>query len=141
MTWQTTVGIHAVRAAGNTCLRVRYEQPLGESPAARHVRAVVAAFLAYADKKGRERDEKSAFSVPTYTVCVKTEPLAHCTAVHMTFTFGGERPPVTLTEYWCGDGSRQTARPPRRGGTNNKKSQKITKKLHKTPCIAKQDML
>ena len=63
MTWQTTVGIHAVRAAGNTCLRVRYEQPLGESPAARHVRAVVAAFLAYADKKGRERDEKSAFSV------------------------------------------------------------------------------
>ena len=113
-TLQTVRRIRAVRAGGNTLLRVRLEEPTGDSPAACHVRAVLAAFFAYAEEKGRERCEKRATAVPTYDVRVRAEPLAHCTAIHMVFSFAGERPPVTLTEYWCGDGAWQAARPPKR---------------------------
>ena len=111
-TLQTVKKMRAVRAGGNTLLRVRYEEPVGNDPAACHVRAVLAAFLAYTEEKGQERCEKRAVFVPTYSVRVQTQPMTHCTAVHLLFGFDGEREPVTLTEYWCGDGAWQVQKPP-----------------------------
>ena len=129
MAWrlQTVKKMRAVRAAGNTLLRVRYDEPAGDSPAACHLRAVLAAFLSYAEQKGRERCEKQAARVPLYTVALTTETAASCTVVHLTFSFDGERPPVTLTEYWQGDGAWQIEKPRRRKRfpQNSKKSAKI----------------
>ena len=135
---QTVKKMRAVRAGGNTLLRVRYEEPAGDSPAARHLRAVLAAFLAYASENGAKRCEKRATVTPLYTVTLTTEPLAFCTAVRLTFSFAGERPPVTLTEYWCGAGEWQAARPPikmRRRATpqNSTKSAKIQKEISEKP--------
>lgn len=132
-TWslQTVSGIYAVQKAGNTLLRVRYQKPLGNTPAACHVREVLTAFFAYARQKGMERCEKQPTCAPLYTVKLTCESLAFSTAVHLTFTFAGERPPVTLTEYWCGEGAWQVARPPRRAGRpfgeTPQKSKKFTK--------------
>ena len=112
-TGQTITKIHAVRAGGNTLLRVRYEEPVGDCPAACHVRAVLAAFLTYVDQKGVEWCEKREFSTPTYTVRVATESLRQCMAVYMTFSFADHRPPVVLSEYWRDGGKWQVAKPPR----------------------------
>ena len=128
-TGQTITKIHAVRAGGNTLLRVRYEEPVGDDPAACHVRAVLAAFLDYVDRKGGERCEKQDFSAPTYAVRITTEPLAGCTAVYITFSFADDRAPVTLSEYWCDEGTRQVTRPPReRNNRYTKKHKNLQKK-------------
>ena len=144
--WQTVRRMRVVRAGGNTLLRVRWEEPLGDSPAACHLRAVLAAFLEYAAQKGAERDEKAATRAPLYTVTLTTEPSARCTAVHLTFSFAGERPPVTLTEYWCGGGAWQAAGPPRKTRhfrqipQNSKKFAKIQKEISQKPLEIQKKM-
>ena len=143
---QTVKRMRAVRAGGNTLLRVRYEEPVGDSPAACHVRAVLAAFLAYAEKNGAQRCEKRATRVPLYTVALTTEPLAFCTVVRLTFSFAGERPPATLTEYWCDAGTWQTARPPakmrrwRSTPQNSTKHAKIQKEISEKPLENQNEM-
>ncbi len=143
---RTVKRMRAVRAGGNTLLRVRWEEPLGESPAACHLRAVLAAFLEYATKKGTERGGTKAQQVPLYTVTLTAEPSARCTTVRLTFSFAGERPPVTLTEYWCGEGTWQTARPPRETRRsrqipqNSKKFAKIQKEISQKPLEIQKKM-
>ena len=141
---QTVKKMRAVRAGGNTLLRVRYEEPLGDSPAARHLRAVLAAFLAYAAENGVKRCEKRETFAPLYTVALTVEPLAFCTAVRLTFSFAGERPPVTLTEYWCGAGAWQVAQPPAKARRaipqNSTKPAKIQKEISQKPLENQNEM-